>query len=50
MTSFLVNHPLLSGVGAALIGVGVSAFILRWEIRAQLRQRRYGGFIVGGGS
>lgn len=45
---FLTAHPLVAGVLAALTGFSVSVFVLRWEIRAQLRQRRRGGFLVGG--
>lgn len=34
-------------LAAVIFGVGTAAFILRWEIRYQLRQRRYGGFVGG---
>lgn len=33
---------------AIVVGFGVAAYILRWEFRHQLRQHRYGGFVVGG--
>lgn len=29
-------------------GIGAAAWILRWEIRARRRQRRHGGWILGG--
>jgi hypothetical protein len=38
------------GIAAVLCigGIAAAAWILRWEIRAQRRARRYGGFVVGG--
>lgn len=40
----------LALVGGAVFvaGIGIGAWILRWEIRAQRRQRRHGGFLIGG--
>jgi hypothetical protein len=48
MTSFVVAHPLACTAGASLVGLAVAAFVLRFEVRHQLRERRYGGFLVGG--
>jgi hypothetical protein len=36
------------GVLAVVVGIGGAAWVLRWEIRAQRRAHRYGGFVVGG--
>lgn len=38
-----------AGVLAFVVGIGGAAWILRWEIRAQMRERRHGGFLIGGG-
>ena len=35
----------LAAIAAAF---GVSAWILRWEFRAQMRAARYGGYVIGG--
>lgn len=39
------------GAGALLVivGIGGAAWILRWEIRHQLRARRHGGFLIDSG-
>lgn len=39
---------LSAGFGAAVAGIAVAAWILRHEIRWQARQRRHGGYLVGG--
>lgn len=46
------SDVLVLGLGAALCvgGIGAAAWILRWEFRARRRQRRHGGWILGGGA
>lgn len=44
----MIGHPYAFAAVAIVGGFGLAAFILRWEFRAQMRARRYGGFLVGG--
>ena len=44
----LIAHPLAVAAGASVCGLALAAWILRWEFRAQLRERRRGGFLIGG--
>lgn len=46
----IASDAFVLGLGLALVvvGLGGAAWIIRWELRAQLRARRHGGFLVGG--
>ncbi len=46
--SVLIAHPWVCAGSAIVGGFGIAAFLLRFEFRAQLRARRYGGYVAGG--
>lgn len=54
MLEFLViHHPVACVCAAAVVAVGVPAWLLRYEARYQARQvraRRRGGYLIGGRS